>query len=107
MASFGRSRLGSSLNLRGDDGGGSPEGKLAGEILSELLFGPLKKRHFLQQNRLASHPVCVLFSPGTTAGPYFPDPLAVHKYPCDGSPWNRNGNDGTVSRTQGVRSLGP
>lgn len=79
MASFGRSRLSSSLNLRGDDGGGSPEGKLAGEILSELLFGPLKKRHFLQQNQLASHQICVLFSLGTTAGPYFPDPLAVHK----------------------------
>lgn len=51
---------------------------LADEIWSEFTVCPLKKCHFLQQNQLASHQICILFSLGTAAGRHFPDSLAVH-----------------------------
>lgn len=55
MASLGFPWLNISLNLRGDGGVVSPEGKLADEIWSEFVFSPLKKCHFLQQNQLVSY----------------------------------------------------
>lgn len=73
----------SSLNLRGGNGGESAEAKLADKVWSESIFSPQKTNKTKQktslpaQNQPASCQSHSLFSLGTTAGPHFPDSLAV------------------------------